>query len=102
MIVNMNIIVEEDKGTSYFINLNTGTKVVLEIDKRPTLTGKTKGKLLSDKINESDVKRVYQTDAINIEDLKNKVVSEMEANLFKEYIKTYILTNKYRGVEKIK
>lgn len=104
MLIKNTIIMDLNPNTNkeYFIDLRTGIKLVLEINTKRSLTGKVKGKLSAEPINDADIKRAYQIDMTDISELKGSVTSEMEANLFKVYIKSLLLSEKYKDLEKIK
>lgn len=104
MLIKTSIIMDKNPNTNkeYFIDLRTGIKLVLEINTKRSLTGKVKGKLSAEPINDDDIQRAYQIDMTDISELKGSVTSEMEANLFKVYIKSLLLSEKYKDLEKIK
>lgn len=87
MTLERHIIMLTDKNKTYFINDRTGVKLVLE-------TEKNTGRLIPEKISESDIKRAFEEDRLDIDHLKGRNPTSMEIQLFKIFITEYIKQNK--------
>ena len=86
---------KNEQGKPYFINTNTGVKLVLEIENKI-------GRLVPAKIIDADIEKAFQEDVKDIQHLKEIKPSNIDINLFSIFMTEYIKQHKLFDLKRIK
>lgn len=95
MVLEKNIVFGNDREKTYFINGNTGVKLVLKVEG-------DKAWLIEEKICEADIERAFLEDVLDISQCRKMKPSESEVNIFKIFIQEYIKGKKLIEFQNLK